>query len=295
MSVTGNVRPPNRTLGTLVAGYFKNDSHAKKAVAHLRDKGIPGDQIGIAMRQDEIPRHEGWISEVRDILGKSETLPQNYETTRETFTGIGLEDRAAAHFEQQIEDQGGVVVGVRCDSSRAPEVESILREDGADVARENLQQQPRTAGATSQATRSAQPRREGQRIQLMGEMLRAQKERINRGEVRLRKETVTEHQTVSVPVTREEVVIEQRPASGAPAGRIGENKEIRIPVSEERARVEKEPVVLGEVTAQKREVTGTQQVGGEVRHEEVKVEKQGNVEDVVTDKTSKTGKDKKVA
>ena len=51
----------------------------------------------------------------------------------------------------------------------------------------------------------------------IGEILRVHKERISRGEVRLRKEVVTEHQNIEVPRTREELVVERIPGSGREA------------------------------------------------------------------------------
>ena len=47
---------------------------------------------------------------------------------------------------------------------------------------------------------------------------------------------------------------------------------------EEQVRVEKTPVVKEEVTVGKRQVHETEQVGGTVRKEEVRVEKQGDVD-----------------
>ncbi|HWY71563.1 MAG TPA: YsnF/AvaK domain-containing protein [Terriglobales bacterium] len=81
----------------------------------------------------------------------------------------------------------------------------------------------------------------GQRIQLLSEVLRVHKERVSKGEVRFRKEVVTENQTVEVPVTREELVIDRIPAqAGTPASEaIGSNQEIRVPLSEEEVRVER--------------------------------------------------------
>ena len=52
------------------------------------------------------------------------------------------------------------------------------------------------------------------RVQLFGEVLRVHKERISRGEVRVRKDVVTENQTIEVPVTREELVLERVSVSG---------------------------------------------------------------------------------
>ena len=62
--------------------------------------------------------------------------------------------------------------------------------------------------------------------------MRVHKERINRGEVRVRKDVVTENQTIEVPVTREELVLERVAVSGntpAPSANIGSGQEIRIP------------------------------------------------------------------
>jgi uncharacterized protein (TIGR02271 family) len=49
-------------------------------------------------------------------------------------------------------------------------------------------------------------------------------------------------------------------------------------VREERVTVEKRPVVKEEVTVGKRVVAGTERVGGEVRREEVRIEREGDVD-----------------
>ena len=54
-------------------------------------------------------------------------------------------------------------------------------------------------------------------------------------------------------------------------------QEIRISLREERVTVEKRPVVTEEVTVGKRVVQEIARVGGEVRKEEVRVERQGDV------------------
>ena len=113
---------------------------------------------------------------------------------------------------------------------------------------------------------------EAARIQLREEELQAHKQLVETGEVRVRKEVVTEHRTIEVPVQREEVVIERHAPTGEPV------EEIRIPVSEEQVTVEKRPVVKEEVTVGKRVVQGTERVGGEVRKEVVRVEREGDVD-----------------
>ncbi|MBV8234306.1 MAG: YsnF/AvaK domain-containing protein, partial [Acidimicrobiia bacterium] len=92
---------------------------------------------------------------------------------------------------------------------------------------------------------------EGARIEVREEELQAHKQLVEAGEVRVRKEVVTEHRTLEVPVQREEVVIERH----APTGELVE--EIRIPVRKEQVTVEKRPVVKEEVTVGKRVVEGT--------------------------------------
>jgi uncharacterized protein (TIGR02271 family) len=129
----------------------------------------------------------------------------------------------------------------------------------------------------------------GDRLQLFGEVLRVHKDRISRGEVRVRKDVVTENQTIEVPVTREELVLERvsvpanTPASSA---NIGRSQEIRVPLIEEKVRLEKQPVVREEVIVGKREVADVARVGDDVRHEELRVDS-----DVDTPKRSATGED----
>jgi uncharacterized protein (TIGR02271 family) len=86
---------------------------------------------------------------------------------------------------------------------------------------------------------------------------------------------VTEKQNIEVPTTREELAVERisgdgREASGTQVGS-GE-KEIRVPLSEERVHVEKKPVVNEEVHVGKRQVQDTKRVSDTVRHEELRTE-----------------------
>ncbi|HMB03497.1 MAG TPA: DUF2382 domain-containing protein, partial [Isosphaeraceae bacterium] len=50
------------------------------------------------------------------------------------------------------------------------------------------------------------------------------------------------------------------------------------PVMEEQVTVEKKPVVKEEITVGKRVVQDTERVGGEVRKEDVRVEREGDVD-----------------
>jgi uncharacterized protein (TIGR02271 family) len=119
-----------------------------------------------------------------------------------------------------------------------------------------------------------------ERIELREEELRAEKERVEAGEVRLRKEVIEEDKTIEVPVTREEVVVEKHSVGGRrPAeGDIGDEDEIRVPVMEEEVRVKKTPVVKEEISLKKREVQDTEHVSETVKREEAWVDSTGDAQ-----------------
>ncbi len=116
---------------------------------------------------------------------------------------------------------------------------------------------------------------EGHRsVQLREEQLNVRKERVQTGEVQLRKEIVEELRTVQVPVMREEVYVERRPVidgqyDGSP---LTENEIIRIPIMEERIEVTKRPVVVEEVIIGKRKIQEIKEVQDTVRKEEAQIE-----------------------
>lgn len=117
----------------------------------------------------------------------------------------------------------------------------------------------------------------GQTVKLHDEELSVQKKPVSKGDVRVTKEVVTEHKTIEVPVTREEVVIERRPVGNqaAACSEIG-SQEVRIPVKEEEVEVQKRAVVREEVKVGKRQVQESRNVSGDVRHEKLKVENTGD-------------------
>jgi uncharacterized protein (TIGR02271 family) len=121
---------------------------------------------------------------------------------------------------------------------------------------------------------------EARRVPIREEELRATKQPVEAGEVRIGKEVVTEERTINVPVQREQVYIEQRDVATRPADRpISEEGEtIRVPVREEQVRVEKQPIVTGEVVIGKQQVQDTEQYTDTVRREEPRIEREGDVD-----------------
>jgi uncharacterized protein (TIGR02271 family) len=118
------------------------------------------------------------------------------------------------------------------------------------------------------------PQEGTQRLQLMEERLRINKEREQAGSVRLGKR-ITEHtETVNVPVREERVVIERTPGSGEVAvgdRQLREGETVEVPVTRERVEVTKQPVVAEQVNVRKETTERTEQARETVRKEELDV------------------------
>lgn len=120
---------------------------------------------------------------------------------------------------------------------------------------------------------------EAQHMRLHAEQIRAYKQPTQVGEVILRKEVVTDQQTIDVPVRREEIVIERRSIAGdvaASAEQLGEHQTIRIPVSEDRVNLTKQIVATGEIVVGKRERQEVRHFSDIVQREEAHWEQKGD-------------------
>ncbi len=266
-------------VNPIVAGVFQQESQARRALQALRAAGFQPDQIGYATQAQ----------------GQSVNLLNDLQ-------GLGLGRDSASYYDQQFR-AGNPVVSVRPDG-REQEAHDILHQYGGydyehqtGVAQSNVatsgttlnraavQDTTLNRAAVGDATLGHadidehdefyQPRR----LQLREEQLNVSKQRVQSGEVGLRKEVVTEQKSIDVPVTHEEVYIERRAVSGGQVDTtpIGQDEVIRVPVSEEQVNVTKNTVVTGEVAIGKREVQETQQVRDTVRHEEARIDQQGDV------------------
>ena len=102
------------------------------------------------------------------------------------------------------------------------------------------------------------------------EQLNVSKDRVETGEVRLRKYVVNETENVEVPVEREEVRVVREPITDADRanydGNIGE-QEASVTLSEDRVNVSKESVPVEKVSLEKDTVRDTETVSEEVRKE----------------------------
>lgn len=193
------------------------------------------------------------------------------------LAGMGVPAEDARHFDRGFQ-QGGVLVTVAA-GAEAERVRQVLLASGADLGPTQGIAARTPVTATSEGP---------DRLQLREEGLEVEKERVQVGEVRLRKEVVSEQRNIEVPVTREEVVIERHAAVGDEPvdGVIGEGEEVRIPLMEEEVRVEKTPIVREEVSIRKRQVQDTERVSETVRREEARIEGQGNAR--ISERTGRT-------
>lgn len=203
------------------------------------------------------------------------------------LAGLGVPEHEAEYYNQEFQS-GRTIVTVKADG-KAEEANTILRrygaydmhtsDEGSATSSARSTASTPTGAACTTSSMSAQNTEGQQRIQVKEEELHARKQPVTAGEVTVRKEVHTEHKTVDVPVRKEEVVVERHAATGkAATSDIQPGEEIRVPVMEEQVTVEKKPVVKEEVTVGKRVVHETERVAGDVRKEEVRVERKGDAD-----------------
>ena len=255
------------TTNAAIAGFFKDESKAERAIDELKASGFSDAEIGAATPHDE-ETSRGFWDRLTNTFGRQERTEEASEV-EDSLRESGIPEQQASYFNSQL-GKGGVLVTVHAAPEKASKAVSILQQNGADVG---------TAAAEWRGPKTVPPG--GRTMRLIGEILRVHKDRVSRGEVRLRKEVVTETQNIDVPTTREELVIERTPGEGreAAGAEVGSGeKEIRVPLTEERVSVEKKPVVNKEIRVGKRQVQDTKRVSDQVRHEELRTETEGDVD-----------------
>jgi hypothetical protein len=234
------------TQRSTAVGVFSDPMQADQGVAELKRAGFRADQIGVAgrdwrtqaadkpVKQEESSMAEegalagvitgavggalvglGVLSGAIPVVGPAIAAGPLAVILSNTvvgaavvgligaLVGLGIPEEEARYYESEFRS-GRIIVTVKADE-RYDEAEALLRRHGA------------TDYASARAT--------------AGE------------EMELRKEVVTGHRTVEVPVKREEVVVERRPVAGQPtahAADLRSGEDIRVPVEEEQVRVPRE-------------------------------------------------------
>ncbi len=292
------------TRDETMAAVFRDRESAKSALSELHDAGFRDVWLGVTGRDSDVtgePTVEsegtrgGFMGSLGRFFSGEGDAPQ---ALHETLIRHGLSEADAQRVDATI-TPGDAVVTVNGENDPLEAREIIERCGGQlaiggvgayDVASgtQTYATGLRDAGpgvttpmsgrandeAVSMAARDRGTMDQEKRLSLREERLRVDKERVQRGEARIGKDVVSQVQSVDVPVYREELYIERRPASGssAAASPIGADQEIRIPLSEERVSVSKDTVVTGEVVVGKRRIEDTQTVSDTVRHEELRVD-----------------------
>jgi uncharacterized protein (TIGR02271 family) len=295
-----------------VIGYFDDRDRAEHALYALRDQGFTSAHIGVAHRGfssrgsatsrtknagegiwDKIknffeghPEAEPYADErqrgdmaTREITDDPDSSSYSQEDIHHSLTGMSIPGYRSRYFSRKFgTSQNGTIVTVNA-RDRVTEAERILRDNGADLgdsASESADYSSNESPEIRNRELSNQtgPTEDVQNIQLLGEVLRVHKDRVNRGEVVVRKNVVNDTQTVQVPVTREELILERRPASGETQtrGTVGESKEVRIPLNEETASLDKDTVVREEIAVGKKPVREVRDLSSDVRREELEVD-----------------------
>jgi len=285
------------TVHSIVIAAFDNSAMAEHAINDLKDTGFSNDEILYSSRQKE-----GFFENLKSWITGEETA--SIGDVAKNLKDMGVSEDAANYYARERE-AGHPIVAVSSPGNEQSARNVLNRSGGhshgvapgSTAAGMGPGGMPSTAYDQPSRTAGYQPA-EGYRqpdqpisqqdrpleggeahIPIREEQLDVEKQRVQTGEVRIHKEVVTEQQRIDVPVSHEEVVIEQHPASGARAADtpIGQDETIRVPISEEQVNVTKQTVETGEIEVKKRDVQGEQRVTGTVRREEPRIEKSGDV------------------
>lgn len=245
-------------------GVFRDRALARQAIDELHQAGFRDDQIWLPGSETSTG---GFLDGfVHRLIGDD-----NHHSL-DALTQEGFSPSEVEYYRHELE-AGNTVVVVEA-YGRRQEARDVLNRFGAYDA----------------STHS--PLQDSHTIELREEVLQPQKEPVEVGEVIIRKVVITEEKTVTVPVRREEIVIERRSTSPTSAdqpahqpaqqaeGRLielAENESIRIPLFTEQIFIEKRPVVAEEVFVSKRNIQEIRRYTCTVRREEARLEREGNV------------------
>ncbi len=270
-------------------GVFDNTSAAESAIDALHSANFADNQIYYSGR----PSSGGFMSGLKTFFSGDDTTTGTGAVSQD-LSGLGIPNDEADYYDQQYQ-AGHSIVGVRTTGNEQDAL-SILQANGAqiystrasgaqgDYATTGTTTDTYNTGATTNtantyATDATTDTDEQRRLRLREEQLNVSKERVQAGQVGLHKDVIEEQKNIDVPVTHEEVYVEQRPVTDATLNEapIGEGERIDVPVSAEQVNVSKDTVTTGEVAIGKRQVEGTQRVSDTVRREEARLDQQGNV------------------
>ncbi|HLX59610.1 MAG TPA: YsnF/AvaK domain-containing protein [Ktedonobacteraceae bacterium] len=246
-----------------VVGVFTDDTQAQQAIEALQQAGFSNDQITYSGHG---AASGGFLAGLKSFFtGEDFSTGGAYHD----LVGMGMPEEDAQVYAREYEARRSIVAVT---GDRPQEASTLISQYGGYGPSRG------TARTAEQTTTGIADSDEVRRLKLRAEQLQVYKQPVQSGEVGIHKEVVSEQQTIDVPVSHEEVYIERRAGSGQISDTpIGEGETLRVPVSAEQVQVNKQTVETGEVALGKRALQGTQKVTDTVRHEEARVEQQGDV------------------
>lgn len=243
--------------GLTIGGLFKDASRGEAALLDLKAAGFATAQIS------ELTDHVEATPAPTKLSNPLTDFFQDHTTTGSEFqknlTDLGMTADDADYFEDGVA-RGGALVTVKTDE-RASEAEQILARYGADLGKSGRSSAARLDDAASTT------------IELKVERLSIDKTRVASGTVQIAKRVVSEQQSIDVPVSHDELVIERHKViDGAVGGTIGADETIRVPLSRDEVKIGKQTYATEEIDIGKRTVGRVEHVSDTVRHEELVVE-----------------------
>lgn len=236
-----------------------------------------GDKIG-KVNQVYVDEHTGrplWATVNTGLFGTSETVvPLEDATWREGGLHVGYE-KAFVKDAPRIDAEGGIGPD---EQDRLYDYYRLSGPAGADDADAGRVTDRATDRATDRSTgHDTSGPNTDTAMTRSEEQLHVGTERVETGRARLRKYIVTEEQTVTVPVTREEVRLEREPitdsnVNDAMSGPDLSEEEHEVVLNEERVVVDKETVPVERVRLDKDSRTEQERVSEEVRKERIELD-----------------------
>ncbi|HYX51689.1 MAG TPA: YsnF/AvaK domain-containing protein [Ktedonobacteraceae bacterium] len=247
----------------IVFGVFRDRALAKQAIDELRHAGFRDDEIRLV---GGTTGTGGLLNHVASTITGHDPNEGQFP---EDIESKGVPSDEVNYYRHEVE-AGRTVVVVES-YGHQQEARTILYHHGA-------------YDASNQASQATNERI----IPVREEELHVQKQLVETGEVIVRKEIITEEKTFTVPVTREELVIERFPGSTQSSDLSSYEDEdlsealidggtLRIVLREERVHVEKQTVVKEEIFISKRQIQETQHIEETLRKEEAHIERVGDV------------------
>lgn len=254
----------------------------------MRDRAelAPLDDLDDLEIADGEPDPRGWdvIGADGNKIGEVDQLLVDRDAMKVRYLGVDVDDDLLASDRAKDEDEH-LLIPVGYAELNEDDEKVIVPQISADQLRGRIIGQTDITTLTDTGRMEGRMGRENERLEggarripLSEEELSVGKREVKAGEVDIHKTVETRHVEKPVTLNREEVDIRREPATGMRAGNadFGEG-EIRIPLTEEEAVVQKRPVVREELVVRKREIPRTENVEADLRRERADIDREGRV------------------